>query len=585
MTPKKSDQPELTPTEIDALRVDLGDRLWPAPSDPMAVARRLLADHRHTGLTTLRHWRGGWMRWESTHWIEIEERTIRAEAYGRLEKAEYLTRFGALPWHPNRRKIGDVIDAMQGIIHLPESFDPPCWPDPETARPHPDSPVVACRNGLLDVSTRELRPLTPAFFNRVAVPFDYEPNASTPTRWLEFLDQLWPDDPDSIMALQEFFGYVLSGRTDLHKIMLMVGPARSGKGTIARILAAMIGKGNVAGPTLASLGTNFGLAPLLGKPLAVVSDARLSGANVHQVVERLLSVSGEDMITVDRKYRDQWTGKLPSRFLILSNELPKFGDASGAIAHRFIVLVMKRSFLGEEDTHLTEELLTELPGILGWALDGLDRISRQPFTRPESSSEAILQLQDLVSPVAAFVRERCERGREHDIEARELYVEWKTWADDSGHHVTTAQTFGRDLRAVMPELRIVRPHNLPRRYGGLRIKQRTTHSDPGMIHSDPGMIHTGPPSEPTELPGQLPIDPGDPHDPDISPVLPLLGDTTSAAAASTAHNGLNRGSSGSPGSYDLDQYLSQQSARCPECHWHVEKQGHRYDCSHSKIKS
>jgi hypothetical protein len=32
----------------------------------------------------------------------------------------------------------------------------------------------------------------------------------------------------------------------------------------------------------------------LGKPLAVVSDARLSGANVHQVVERLLSVSGED---------------------------------------------------------------------------------------------------------------------------------------------------------------------------------------------------------------------------------------------------------------------------------------------------
>jgi putative DNA primase/helicase len=43
--------------------------------------------------------------------------------------------------------------------------------------------------------------------------------------------------------------------------------------------------------------------------------------------------------------------KLPSRFLILSNELPRFGDASGAIARRFIVLVMKRSFLGEENTH------------------------------------------------------------------------------------------------------------------------------------------------------------------------------------------------------------------------------------------
>jgi putative DNA primase/helicase len=577
MTRKTSRQLELTPAEIDVLKVDLGDRLWPAPSDPMAVARRLLADHMYAGLTTLRHWRAGWMRWESTHWIEIEERTIRAESYGRLEQAQYLTRFGAVPWLPNRHKIGDVIDAMQGIIHLPEYFDPPCWLDRGTATPPPDSPVVACRNGLLDVSTRELRPLTPAFFNSVAVPFDYEPTSSTPTRWLEFLDQLWPDDPDSITALQEFFGYVLSGRTDLHKIMLMVGPARSGKGTIARVLAAMIGKGNVAGPTLASLGTNFGLAPLLGKPLAVVSDARLSGANVHQVVERLLSVSGEDMITVDRKYREQWTGKLPTRFLILSNELPRFGDASGAIAHRFVVLVMRTSFLGKENTQLTEELLTELPGILGWALDGLDRISRQPFTVPESSSEAILQLQDLVSPVAAFVRECCDRGRDHEIECKELYAAYRDWADDNGHHLATAQTFGRDLRAVMPELRIVRPHNLPRRYGGLRINPRTTQSDPVLIHSDPGMIHTGPPGEPTELPSQLAIDPGDPHDPDIAPVLPLLGDTPPAA---TTHNGLNRGSSGSPGSGDLDRYLSQQIGRCPDCRYHVEKQGHRADCSY-----
>jgi putative DNA primase/helicase len=577
--PDKDKEP-LDPEELKAIAAELDALgvLMPPPTEPMGVARKLLTKHHYNGLLALKHWRGSWMWWRETHWIEIEEATIKAEAYERLEVAQFLTKFGPMPWLPNRNKIANVIDATRAITHLPESFDPPCWLRGDFA-----NDIVACTNGLLNVATRELRPLTPAFFNRVAVPFDYEPNAPTPTRWLEFLDQLWPDDPDSIKALQEFFGYVLSGRTDLHKIMLMVGPARSGKGTIARVLAAMIGKGNVAGPTLASLGTNFGLAPLLGKPLAVVSDARLSGANVHQVVERLLSVSGEDMITVDRKYRDQWTGKLPTRFLILSNELPRFGDASGAIAHRFVVLVMKTSFLGKENTQLTEELLTELPGILCWALHGLDRISRQPFTMPESSSEAILQLQDLVSPVAAFVRERCDRGRDYEIECKELYAAYRDWADDNGHHLATSQTFGRDLRAVMPELRIVRPHNLPRRYGGLRIKQRTTHSDPGMIHSDPGMIHTGPPGESTELPCQLAIDPGDPHDPDNSPVLPLLGDTTTAAVVSAVHNGLNRGSSGSPGSGDLDQYLSEQQGRCPDCRWHVELQGHRADCARSRI--
>ena len=90
--------------------------------------------------------------------------------------------------------------------------------------------------------------------------------------------------------------YVISGRLDLHKILLLIGPTRAGKGVIARVLKALVGRGNYAGPTLASLGTNFGLSPLIGKPLAIISDARLGGANVHQVVERLLSVSGEDML-------------------------------------------------------------------------------------------------------------------------------------------------------------------------------------------------------------------------------------------------------------------------------------------------
>ena len=85
------------------------------------------------------------------------------------------------------------------------------------------------------------------------------------------------------------------------------------------------------------LGTNFGLSPLIGKPLAIISDARLGDTPSHTVVERLLSITGEDMLTVDRKFREPWSGKLPARFTILSNELPKFKDSSGAIANRLLI--------------------------------------------------------------------------------------------------------------------------------------------------------------------------------------------------------------------------------------------------------
>ena len=116
---------------------------------------------------------------------------------------------------------------------------------------------------------------------------------------------LWPDDAESQRTLQQWFGYVLSGRTDLHKILLLVGPTRAGKGVIGRILTSLVGTENVTGPTLASLAQNFGLQPLIGRTLAIISDARL-GSGRSVIVERLLSISGEDHLTIDRKYKTPW---------------------------------------------------------------------------------------------------------------------------------------------------------------------------------------------------------------------------------------------------------------------------------------
>ncbi len=187
----------------------------------------------------------------------------------------------------------------------------------------------------------------------------------------------------------------------------------------------------------------------------MVSDARLAGRDVHQVVERLLSVSGEDLLTVDRKYREPWTGKLPSRFLILSNELPRFGDASGAIANRFVVLTMTESFLGRENTSLTDAAdqraqPASFPG-RSRAWTGIAR--RGKFTEPKSSLDAILALQDLVSPVAAFRRDRCEVGVGFEVNVKDLFGAWKDWAENNGHKPGSVQSFGRDIRAVIPTLR------------------------------------------------------------------------------------------------------------------------------------
>jgi putative DNA primase/helicase len=351
-----------------------------------------------------------------------------------------------------------VIEALSVITLLADKFDQPGWLDSTTT-----GVIVAVANGLLDIQNRGLLPHTPTFFNLTSVPFDFYADAPEPTRWLTFLKQLWPNEPAGIYVLGEWFGYVVSGRLDLHKILLMIGPTRGGKGVIARILTDLVGRQNVAGPTLNSLGSDFGLSPLIGKPLAIISDARFVGKNGNVVVERLLSISGEDSLTVNRKYRDQWTGKLPSRLHVISNELPRLGDASTAIVGRIVLLPLSNSWLGKEDHGLEAALRTELPGILNWALEGLHRLTVEngnTFTRLTSADEAIMTMRDLASPVGAFVREKCQTGPHKEIETQVLYAAYRTWCDESGQVRASKETFGRDLKAVVPAIKKTRPRGI-----------------------------------------------------------------------------------------------------------------------------
>jgi putative DNA primase/helicase len=221
---------------------------------------------------------------------------------------------------------------------------------------------------------------------------------------------------------------------------------------------------------------NFGLAPLIGKRLAIVSDARLGGrADQHIIAERLLSITGEDAITVDRKFREAWTGRLQTRFLILSNELPRLPDASGALVSRFIVLLLVNSFYGREDLALIDRLLAELPGILNWSIAGWRRLAeRGHFVQPASALDAIQQLDDLASPIGAFVREECETGPGHCVETGRLFEGWERWCARHGRdHPGSAQTFGRDLRAALPWLKVRQPRQGEDRlrfYEGIRLK-------------------------------------------------------------------------------------------------------------------
>lgn len=485
--------------------------LLPAPADPSGAAREFLhRRHEVDGFPTLLHWRGEFLRWDCSCWRPMTDAAVRAELYSFFERAECLDREKRVPWLPNRKRIADVLEALAAGVRLPDDVQDRSWlaggtgwhavrataaltdelPDPRD--------LIVLRGGLLHTRTRMTYPATPRFFALSKVDIAVEdamgwtachpvPEETPSSAWESFVSGLWPDDPDAVTLLQEWFGYVLSGDTRQQKMLLVVGPPRSGKGTIGRVMQSLLGDRDVAASTLSSLAQNFGLSSLIGKSLAIVADARFGGQSTDVVVERLLSITGEDLQTIDRKHQALWIGRLGCRFMVMTNELPRLGDASGALASRFLILRTSQSWLGREDLGLEDRIRSDMAGILRWALDGLDRLrERGRFTAPESSREDAADLVDLASPVSAFIRDRCVTGPEREVPAADLYEAWSEWCAEQGRRPSSAQVFGRDLRAAAPAVRMSQPRTAGGRvrlYQGIDCRCHCANGAHG-IHGD-----------------------------------------------------------------------------------------------------
>lgn len=436
--------------------------------DPSTVARlitRRLAPS-YEGLPTLLHWDGRWWAWDSiaAYWAPYETEVMHDLIWKFLAESKYVSKDEdgkqkVEPWGPNLSRVQNVERAMRArlrrqVTHL--------QPGRFIDFPYRGSPyygigqhVVAFENGLLGLDSAEpLLPPTPLFFNTSVLPFFYDERAGEPKEWLAFLADVFEHEPEAIEALQQWFGYIVSGRTDLHKIFFIVGPTRSGKGTIAAVLSALMGRDNVAPSGISALGTEFGQASLIGKPLILMPDVRFDGVKSGaKEVERLLEISGEDDIRIPRKYLGDWNGVLPGRIVMMSNTTPVLRDVGGALPGRFEILTMRKSYLGREDTTLRARLLAELPAIFNWALEGLDDLEAQGrFTRVASAEDTRDQIRTMGSASAVFIDELLVDGEPdtHQMSSDALTAAYSWWAGRNGEQAKSAIVLGRDIGARFP---------------------------------------------------------------------------------------------------------------------------------------
>ncbi len=288
--------------------------------------------------------------------------------------------------------------------------------------------MLCLLNGTYDLTKRALVAHSPDHRLLCKIPVEFRPSAKC-ARWTAFVDSSVPNPLDR-EALQEVFGYCLFTGNPYQKMVMLIGPTRSGKSTILRILEGLLGRDNVSHQTLQNItGARFGAANLYGKLANTFADLPARALGDLGIIKAL---TGEDSQDVERKgkefFRLTWGGKA----VFSCNDLPLMAKRDDAFFTRWLCLSVPNTVDPlKRDPDLTAKLLEELPGILNWALEGLYRLQARCRFDPAIEEGGIKQLWlDTANPIRRYVRERLVTERGVDVSTESLYDDYLKWTEE-----------------------------------------------------------------------------------------------------------------------------------------------------------
>ena len=414
------------------------------------------------------HDENGWLPVRKEDWQTRMHRWLRAAKYASTNAQGLMMLRGVHPESLEVEKLSfqiqceTLIDSTEEIPVWTEGAMPERW---DNQKEH----IVLLNDCALNLLTGDTVPRNPGLFSPFQLDAVWVPNAPEPTQFLAALRQVFTEETDGqIKLLQEIMGYALSTSTKHQKGAYIRGPARSFKGTLARILGRFH-KGRTTTTTPRKLGRGFGDQNTLDKRLMVFSDLRVDSNSAADIIDFVLAVIGNDHQSVPRKFKENWEGALKLFVLVLSNLPLSLRDSSGVLATRFLYLVTDKSFLGSEDLELEDRLWDqERDAILRWCVRGYQRLTEQGhFSETDVHRRELGKTQVRMQNVTKFVEDCCVVEAKHRQDGSVLYQAYEYWCENNGSYMLDRTRFGQVLSQEFPNT-----SSRPTRKDGHQIRMR-----------------------------------------------------------------------------------------------------------------
>lgn len=310
--------------------------------------------------------------------------------------------------------------------------------------------LLNCANGVLNLKTFELMPHSPKQMFMKCTRAAYTPREHS-SLWRDTMRQIVPDN-DTYEYVQRMAGYCLTGNCSEELLFFLHGHGGTGKGTFTETLGYALGDYSTSVPVEILLSSKWEkggnspspyIAGLKGTRLAFSSE---SGMGNYFDEATLKHLTGGDTITGRFLHSNPITFEPSHKLVISSNYMPAIHDATDDGVKRRLVIIPFNADIKKRDTTLKNRLHTpeNLSDCLLWAVEGCRKWQATGLgegTFPQEIKDTIKGYYDENDTLAQFVEANCKFGPNEEVSGKQLYKEFKDFADENEADEMTRRTF------------------------------------------------------------------------------------------------------------------------------------------------
>lgn len=319
-----------------------------------------------------------------------------------------------------------------------------------------DDMSLNVQNGYIDLSNGEVNPHdVNKYFSKIAN-FDYTDKES-PDTWLDFLNEIFDYDSQTINYIQKALGYSLTGSTREQVMFILHGKGRNGKSLFVETISQILGDytKTVRADSLMvkrSGGVNNDIAALQGARFVTSSEPNEGFRFDEGLIKQL---TGGDTVTARFLYGEDFEFQPKFKLWVTTNHKPIVRGTDDGIWRRLMLIPFDVQIPEHKvDKDLKYKLLREAPAILNWMMEGAIKWQKNGLTPPPKIAEASGEYRNDMDVLEHFIADECTRVEGGSAAAGRLYDVYKKWADDTGEYKMNKNTFGKKMKEKFERKRI-----------------------------------------------------------------------------------------------------------------------------------